>query len=1074
MSLAIGNLVTYQSAPGIGRVGDLRVSEVRVDFFESAACPLAEAIWMPVGEVRRARLGEQSRVFFQDANKSWRAGRVVGGGPDVYFVRVPNREFDVDLHEERLRIRWEKPPRDPLQVLLSGANETPRFRDAREPVKRLLLAERAATGSATGIMSSGVRLHAHQINAALRVIRDPVQRYLLADEVGMGKTIQAGMVVRQLLIDRPGRSVGVLVPDPLVAQWVSELQDKFYVDDFPTPDGESAVRVVGHSQYEQWRALDGVELLVVDEAHLLARTADPASSPYSELARLAHSASRLLMLSATPFTEGPATQLALLHLLDPQMFRWERIDDFERLLEVRYALAMAVFGLDEEPDVDNPGLLELQLNEITEHLPQDELLSAAISRAMSVYGPPGTPPSEVDEEALRLAVAAVRAHVSETYRLHHRVIRNRRHVVEMQSLDDAGLLTPFEFTGRKRPRAFRLKSGSRPSEVLHRWVTECSAAVLDAGADPATYAPIAAIMASRVGGSPDDLREVLAFRTSGAPGQLTDDERARLRSAPSLPFEHALLEDLEPDTDEVVAELAQAISQRTNPKSRTVVFCGRGRLAEVLCEHFATLGLSSHVFSHLREQNAAEREEATQNWRARGGILVADESGDVGRNLQEANVVFHLRVPGDPNALEQRIGRVDRYGRPKAADQYVLVDDVDGVVSAWVRVLVTGFGIFDASVSAMQEVVDRVAYEAWRTLLEGGIEAMLGQIEHIRDSLAKERRRINELDALESSFGGGRHGNELATAIAAFEDGSRAIETAYRKLVEGVEGYRFSSRSNKDGSIRFERSVEDKPLISERLLARLVTVEQARTGYFDRWQLTAGRRLFRRGNPFIDGIEQLLELDDRGQAVALWRLTPSWHSEPLAFFGFDYLVEADLAPIMSVTGQGSEAEPMARRRVDSAFPPERHRVWVPVSTRTPVVEPGMVRYLDEPLRERRDVNLNAKRIPALHAVLGGEEHLSPIAHECEEVARRHIVQIAGLVERSRHAVDQIRGETVTLSAQHAARSAAEGLVADPDSLKIELELSRAIEAGVLDPVVRLSGVSCLVVSAQSWSDFVQG
>ena len=134
----------------------------------------------------------------------------------------------------------------------------------------------------------------------------------------------------------------------------------------------------------------------------------------------------------------------------------------------------------------------------------------------------------------------------------------------------------------------------------------------------------------------------------------------------------------------------------------------------------------------------------------------------------------------------------------------------------------------------------------------------------------------------------------------------------------------------------------------------------------------------------------------------------------------------------------------------------------------------MVRYLDEPLREKRDVNLNAKRIPALHTVLGGEEYLAPIAHECEDVARQHLVQIAGLIERSRRAVDQIRGETVTLTAQHAARSAAEGLVADPESLKIELELSRAIEAGVLDPVVRLSGVSCVVVSAQSWSDFVQG
>lgn len=1076
MTLAVGHVVTYLSAPGIGRVGECRDDAIRVDFFESAAEPIVESVWKAPAEVRRARLGEQSRVFFQDGSGRWRAGRVVGGGPDVYFVRVPNGAFDLDLNEDRLRIRWEKPPNDPLQVLLSGANETPRYRDAREPVRRLLLAERAASGSATGIVSSGVRLHAHQINAALRVIRDPVQRYLLADEVGMGKTIQAGMILRQLLIDRPGRTVGVLVPDALIAQWESELQDKFFLDDFLTSDGESPVRVLGHSEHERWRAVEGVDVLVVDEAHLLVRTADPASSPYAELARLAHSAPRLLMLSATPFTEGSETQLALLHLLDPQLFRWERRDEFHSLLEARHALAMAVFGLDEEPDLDNPGLLELQFNEITEQLPDDPLLADAIDRAMATYGPPGTPPEDIDEEALRLAVSAVRAHVSETYRLHHRVIRNRRHVVEQQTLDDEGLLTPFEFTGRQRPKAFRVRSDSRASDLLHRWVTECSAAVLDGTLDVTLYTPVAAMLASRVGGPLDDLREVLEYRTNHTAGQLAEVERATLAAAPTLPFEQRLLEEFaDGDDEDVVAELAQAILRRSDLKSKAVVFCGRGHLARRLSARLRDVSPSSRVFPHLSGQTVAEREDATGQWRERsGGILVADESGDVGRNLQEADVVFHLRIPGDPNALEQRIGRVDRYGQGRTADQYVLVDGQDGLVSAWVRLLVVGFGIFDGSISAMQEVADRVAGMSWATLLRDGVEAMLEGAEEVQVALAKERRRINELDALESSFGSGRDGHDLASAVASFEDDSAAIESAYRKLIESAEGYRFGSRRNKDSSIRFERSYDEKPLLSERLLARLVSVDQASTGFFDRWQLTSGRRLFRRGNPFIDGLEELLDLDDRGQAVAMWRLTPQWQGEPLAFFGFDFLIETDLAPIMSVIGRDGEAEPMARRRADAAFPPERHGVWIPVTTRVPVAEEGMCRYLDEPLRERRDANLNTARIPALHTVLGGEAHLGRIAHECQDAARQHVAQIADLAERSRTAVDQIRGEATILTARHKARSAAAGLVSDPDSLMSELELSRAIEAGVLDPVVRVSGVSCVVLSGQSWSEFVQG
>src|SRR5665213_2383100 len=298
----LGQFVVHPKAPGIARIADITGDQARIDLFESAAQVVAESLWVPLSEVRRVRIGTQTRVFFQDGWKRWRAGRVIGGGPDVYYVRLPNADFDTEVSEDRLRVRWDRPPRDPLQVLLTGANETPRYRDVREPVRRLLLAERAATGSATGIMSSGVRLHAHQISAALRIIRDPVQRYLLADEVGMGKTIQAGFVMRQLLLDAPGRRIGVIVPDALTAQWRAELLDKFYLDDFPVAGGALPFEILAHSEIDRWGELVGVELLVIDEAHLVARTNDPEDSPYRELARLAHATPRLLMLSATPFS----------------------------------------------------------------------------------------------------------------------------------------------------------------------------------------------------------------------------------------------------------------------------------------------------------------------------------------------------------------------------------------------------------------------------------------------------------------------------------------------------------------------------------------------------------------------------------------------------------------------------------------------------------------------------------------------------------------------------------------------------------------------------------------------------
>ena len=134
------------------------------------------------------------------------------------------------------------------------------------------------------------------MRAALTVLSDPVQRYLLADEVGLGKTIEAGFVIRQTLLDHPDARIVVLAPDALRPQWAQELREKFFIDDFP----DAQVKCVGHEEPERWADYHGCELVVVDEAHRVAETDDPDKPTYRSLCTLAHSVPRLLLLSATP------------------------------------------------------------------------------------------------------------------------------------------------------------------------------------------------------------------------------------------------------------------------------------------------------------------------------------------------------------------------------------------------------------------------------------------------------------------------------------------------------------------------------------------------------------------------------------------------------------------------------------------------------------------------------------------------------------------------------------------------------------------------------------------------------
>lgn len=1071
----IGKFVLHPDVAGIARIGELAGGRVRLDLFESAAQPVAESRWVPLREVQRVRLSPQTRVFFQGGWGRWRAGRVLGGGPDVYHVRLPNSDVDLQVSEDRLRVRWERPPQDPLQVLLTGANETPRYRDAREPVRRLLLAERAATASATGIVSAGVRLHAHQISAALRIIRDPVQRYLLADEVGMGKTVQAGFVMRQLLIDVPGRRIGVIVPDALKAQWRAELLEKFYLDDFPLPGGGLPFEILGHDEVENWVELDGADLLIVDEAHLLARTEGPQDSPYRELASLAHAVPRLLMLSATPFSRHSSTHLALLHLLDPHLFRWDRRAEFDRLLQARQELALAIFGLDEDPGPDNPELLQFEFDEIRKIVPDDSTLAETIERTMLLFGPPGTDPAQVDRAGLRRAVAAVRTHVSETYRLHHRVIRNRRHVVEMQRLDDQGLLTPFEFAGRSRPGVIRIESEevTAAATFLAEWAASSAAAVLDDGLDPGPLGQVLGVLASRAGGPVNDLLAAVDYRVHGIGTEvLSPPEKALLDALPALAFEADLAEMLRSARgSDGLQGLSMALQAR-DTAARSIVFCGRGTLASQVVRELSRSG-SARARSHLSTQTESQREEVVQAWRTGGGMLIVDDSGEVGRNFQDADAVYHLRIPWNPNALEQRIGRVDRYSARRAGRQFVVVDpDPHGVLTTWLKVLADGFVIFTESLSAMQEIVGDLAGLAWTQLIEEGVEGFFAESKAIHSQLIQEKRRINEIDALEASYGTHADGDAMALAVAEYEAHSTDIERAYRSFIEGPEGLRLAAKTNLDGSIQFGRHPDADPLVSGRLLTRLMTVEAARTGYFDRWKLTGRRRLFRQGNPFISGIESLLSLDDRGQAVAMWRVEPHWHQEPTVFFGFDFLIEADITPVLAVLAGNTELEPICRRRADAAFRPQHHRIWIPTNTTQTVGNPALIELLSRPYHDSSDKNLNSQRIAALHAVLGGEDNLAAIATASHETALQRVTDVADVAEASRRAGDRVRQQTGSLLAQSRARSHASGLVTDPSALDTDVALGRALEAAVTTPAIRLSTVSCVVLASQPWGAYV--
>lgn len=174
----------------------------------------------------------QSRCYVKDRNSDlYRIGRILQWFDGEYEVHFPDQDAGF-YSEEDIFTRCNQPLEDPLEVLIHKGHDTPFFHDKRRSLFDMFINQRGFAHGMTGLISSKIELYPHQVEVIRRVLEDPIQRYLLADEVGLGKTIEAGVILRQYLLDYSVGKVLVLAPPFLVQQWDLELKEKFQLDLF--------------------------------------------------------------------------------------------------------------------------------------------------------------------------------------------------------------------------------------------------------------------------------------------------------------------------------------------------------------------------------------------------------------------------------------------------------------------------------------------------------------------------------------------------------------------------------------------------------------------------------------------------------------------------------------------------------------------------------------------------------------------------------------------------------------------------------------------------------------------------
>lgn len=188
-----------------------------------------------------------------------------------------------------------------------------------------------------GLIGGRMSLLAHQFYVAKKILKEPLPRVLLADEVGLGKTIEAGLCIQNLLKTGRASRVLVLVPDSLVYQWFLEMRRKFnlsfatvnqetHIEEGMNPflDNELVVASLdllrGAQKARDFLNVSDFDVLVVDEAHQLKWTKEGPDLAFSIVEEVAKRVPMAFLLTATPEQLGQTGHFARLKLLDGNRF----------------------------------------------------------------------------------------------------------------------------------------------------------------------------------------------------------------------------------------------------------------------------------------------------------------------------------------------------------------------------------------------------------------------------------------------------------------------------------------------------------------------------------------------------------------------------------------------------------------------------------------------------------------------------------------------------------------------------------------------------------------------------------
>lgn len=600
------------------------------------------------------------------------------GALTLWLVRFPDQPSWIP--EDQLEAEADAPS-DPIELLAQGDVA------GAAALRRLLTHVRLSGRLANVVYSmetTNTEFFAHQFKPVLKFLNSPANGLLIADEVGLGKTIEAGLVWTELRSRYDAQRLLVLCPAVLQGKWKAELYDKFGVE-AEVVDAKTTMEVLqagavegrargfaligslqglrprrGWADLEEETTHGGtrlasflrsqaeaeplVDLLIIDEAHYLRNP----ESMNAALGRLLKAVSEhVLLLSATPVHLRSDDLYYQLNLLDEDTFNDPSV--FDEVLAANAPLVKAK-DLVLSASMDRAALLEL-LNQASEHF----LLSE--SRQLR---------SLIEEVEANDLLADRRARADAAHRLEtlnllgHVVSRTRKRevvewVVRREAIPEAVPMTPQEEDFYWKVTAIVREYAEKVDGVEAFLVCMPQRQI-------SSSMPAALRHWKAMGETPrfndEELYEDLGLdrEDDERPGPLVSEIVRRVGRLADLSELERNDSKFKKFSEIVKSFLAQ------HPAEKLVVFSYFRATLDYLAERLAKLGVEAIVLSGYVGLDKAA---VLERFRDPAGprVLLSSEVGSEGIDLQFSRVMVNYDLPWNPMRVEQRIGRLDRLGQ---------------------------------------------------------------------------------------------------------------------------------------------------------------------------------------------------------------------------------------------------------------------------------------------------------------------------------------------------------------------------------------------------------------------------